>query len=150
MRWLALAALLPLSAQAATVAPAAGTYGVTAIYTAVTPVGGADCPAVGSGFSGPFTYFGPAKPALMYVASLADGASVQKIGFSKTPAAGVTSWTGSAAISDSSGSGAASVSFSAALSFFDANSFTGIFKWNQKNAAGGGCDETISMAFIRI
>jgi hypothetical protein len=140
-------------AQAASVPPTAGTYNAEAVYTAVTPTGGAtDCPTPGSDFSFVFVYPGPAKAgAMTYQSQIKSGSSgINKILFPKTPAVGVTAWSGTATLENSLSATTGTAKFSATLQFFDANSFAAMFTFDEKVASGGSCDETILLTFIKL
>jgi hypothetical protein len=141
--------LLPAAALAAATPPGIGVYSATALYTAVTASGGASCPSVGDNFGGPFTYAGPGKPALMYSSQLKSGNfSINRINFPKMPAAGVTSWSGTATGTSSSG-GTGKATFSATFHFFDVNAFTATVLWKETSGSGA-CDETIEMTLTRL
>lgn len=154
MRCLALAALLPVAAHAASVQPAAGSYAAQVQYVAVKTAGGATCPAQGSTYSGILTYAGPGKPAMLYSTENKSGQlAVVRTTLSKTPAAGGTNWNGSASVADSTPgslpSGVTYATFTATLKLLDTNSFTASFNWFSGQATGS-CTETIAMSFTRL
>jgi len=142
---------VPARLHAAAVAnPTPGMYVATGLYSAVVASGGAQCPSPGTTVTLQLVYPGPAKSgAAFHETELTGGAFAIFSGrFPVTPAAGVTSWSGTVAEASSSGL-SQSASFTATLQFYDVNSFLATFDWTEAEAGGGTCQETIAFTLIK-
>ncbi|HTJ64711.1 MAG TPA: hypothetical protein VL899_12975 [Alphaproteobacteria bacterium] len=126
---LCLAAASPFAAQAAAPQPATGFYQAVAYITAATPTGG--CALMGetvaSTKTGVFYYPGAsATGAILSIADAARGQIFQEI-FSKTPAAGATTWKGSFKAGDDPGP-YLTIPFTGKITYVDTHSFTAVQK----------------------
>jgi len=141
---------VPATSHAAVVDPSPGIYLANGLYTAVVASSGAKCPSPGDSLTLYFTYPGPAKGgATFHETGLTSGVFAILTGvFPKTPAAGVTDWSGKVMETTSAGV-SHTVVFSATLQFNNASSFLATFDWNETGASGGTCKETIQVTLIK-
>jgi hypothetical protein len=119
-----LSLFLPVSALAAT-APAKGVYTITGYIVSATPTS-ACTPAgliVGQPVPGVFVYPGPGATGAVIREPSAQYYEVGKSVFPKTPAAGVTKWSGTLLASIEPSASDEKLPFTASLTYLDASSF---------------------------
>lgn len=130
--------------------PTAGFYVAQVYTTAATPTNtcSTDGTTVGGQFTGSFYYPGPAASGAFFeqiVATASSGSVFVQRYHGKTPAAGVTSWTGSVNTGVAGQTLLTSVPFTATLTFFDESSFEEDLSFTK-----AGCTRTYRQVFARV
>ncbi len=143
---LTIATLAAPSIAAVSPQPVAGIYHAQILVTAETGCS----TGVGSVLEGWLTYPGPAKSGAKFRSDQAynNYTQVSVASLPATPAAGITSWSGSYSFAALPGGSAVAGTFSATFAFADADSF--VETWTDSHPEGGGtCTETEQISLIR-
>jgi hypothetical protein len=137
----------------ATATPGAGIYSVSSYVVSASATNGGTCGAPqGYYLSSDFSYPGASKAGAVERHSIngPNGSYIQELDFPETPAAGVKTWSGDYIGRIYPGASSVRGTFSAALTFVDANSFLATITYKYPVSQDSVCTTVFSDTFIRI
>jgi hypothetical protein len=142
--------VLPATALAAT-PPAKGVYTITGYIVSATPKSAcaASGLAAGQPVPGVFVYPGPAANGAIVREPSAQFSEVGKSVFPKTPAVGVTSWSGTLLASSEPSASNLKLPFTASLTYLDASSFSMKLNLKIPLSATTSCSTVQNFVMIR-